>query len=122
MAPARTRRQIHELPFSFIDCVRSFLHERSTFPSPPVIDFGVEQQRDDVPLSSSPNLGVGSAALPPRADVEKSCAGYSRSGTIRMRAHDRVRHDVARVIIFSSKSHFELGCIHCSALFVDDTT
>ena len=32
MAPARTRRQIHELPFSFIDCVRSFLHERSTFP------------------------------------------------------------------------------------------
>ena len=94
MVPARTRRQIHELPFSFIDCVRSFLHERSTFPSPPVIDFGVEQQRgrqrDDVSLSNSPNLAVGSAALPPRADVEKSCAGYSRSGTIRMRAHDRV--------------------------------
>ena len=95
MPPARTRRQIHELPFSFIDYVLSFLHERPTFPSPPVIDFGVEQQRgrqrDDVSLSNSPNLGVGSAALPPRADVEKSCAGYSRSGTIRMRAHDRVR-------------------------------
>ena len=59
MAPARTRRQIHELPFSFIDCVRSFLHERSTatFPSPPVIDFGVEQQRNDVPPLELTQLG-----------------------------------------------------------------
>ena len=37
-------------------------------PSPPVIDFGVEQKKrwgsNAVPLSSSPNLRVGSAALP----------------------------------------------------------
>ena len=94
-----------------------------------MIDFGVEQQRrwerNDVLLSSSPNLGVGSAALPPPTSKNRvrailargrfECARMTACGRGRRMMSCRPCHN------FQFQVPFSVGIHTFSAPFVDDT-